>query len=696
MPASINNFLECWLYDAVYKHIDPQRQPKLKDIVKRARLCQRPTTLNSIPFQLIEEKIRQDLVVKQTFRAPPRPGDPTVAEAFPNWTSWHQTNSRPGTPSTPKARRRKTPAPKAQPPQVQATRPVASLPAVPRAQNKPVMQNQATGNHDNGGPPGGLPGEQYGQPSGKPWGRKVHAFRPPVYQVRAIPVDPTAAAQPTMQDAAPTFEGGWRNLLKNNNAAAMFNWKPETDANTEASNESIISTAPLFTSDVIRVDTGIDNAPPGTTQFAIFAKLDSYRSIAESGAPYQELEDDVVFLNTNSPFTTFICGLQGSGKSHSLSVIMENCLIQNPAVGMLHRPLAGVVFYFSPFTPLDAGKPCEVAYLAAPASDSTAPAGSYLNRARKVKVLVSRSNLENMKRVYEKIPGVKVYPLLLKANQLTAKTMLHLMSVQEDNTSLYLAVVTRILRDMAAEGGFNYEKFKAQLAREPFSPAQWSLLDLRLELLESFLGSEDNPNPFDAAEGSITIVDLTCPFVDSETACILFSICLDLFCASPSTTGKIVALDEAHKFMSQTSSSQHFAKSVIQNIRLQRHLGVRTVISTQDPHVHPELLELASFIIMHRFDSPRWFSTLRKHVGFHNTREGGDSAEDRESREQAASAFEMIMNLNAGQALVYCPRLLTVDYRGGDQRVIRLGTRLIKMQVRKRLTLDGGVTRNAI
>ncbi|KAF3113591.1 hypothetical protein TWF102_000246 [Orbilia oligospora] len=217
-----------------------------------------------------------------------------------------------------------------------------------------------------------------------------------------------------------------------------------------------------------------------------------------------------------------------------------------------------------------------------------------------------------------------------------------------------------------------------------------------LELLESFLGVEGNPNPFDTSEGSITIVDLTCPFVDSETACVLFSICLDLFCSTLSTTGKIVALGEAHKFMSQSASSQQFANSVIQNIRLQRHLGVCTVISTQDPHIHPELLELSSFIVMHRFDSPRWFGTLRKHVGFYSTTEFGNSAEDRETDKNVANAFEQIMCLNAGQALVYYPRLMTVDHRGDFEKIVVLGAKLIKVQVRKRLTLDGGVTKTAL
>ncbi|KAK6499524.1 hypothetical protein TWF506_004154 [Arthrobotrys conoides] len=686
MPVSINNYLECWLYDSFYQHIPEGRQPKIKDMMNLVKGARRPNALKSVPLPIIEERIREDLVVKQTFRNPPTPSDPIVAQAFPNWSFWRRMAPQTGVPGAPKGPKGYSQVPNVKSPPTSTTHPVTS-PGIVRNQGQAAFaQNQPTGGSN--------------LDRGKPYGKgKAHTFRPAVYHGRAISMDSGTTGQPVFQVPTHMFQGKWMDLLSNNNAMAMFDWAPDNEVTVQTSNGPIVSSAPLFTSDVMRASSSADNAPPGSTQFALFAKLRNYRgnSQATLGFPYPEaLEEDMVFLNTNTPFTTFICGLQGSGKSHSLSVIMENCLIQNPSLGVLHRPLAAVVFYFSPFTPLDTGKPCEVAYLAAPAVNSTAPAGSYLARARKVTVLVSRSNLENMKRVYEKIPGVTVYPLLLKSSQLTAKTMLHLMSVQEDNTSLYLAVVTRLLRDMAAEGGFNYEKFKTQLSTEPFSASQWALLDLRLELLESFLGAEGNANPFDASEGSITIVDLTCPFVDPETACVLFSICLDLFCSSPSTTGKIVALDEAHKFMSQTASSQQFAKSVIQNIRLQRHLGLRTIISTQDPHVHPELLELASFIIMHRFDSPRWFNTLRKYVGFHNTVEGYDVAEELGTGGPAAESFNLIMSLNAGQALVYCPRLLTVDYREGKEMIVRLGTRLIVMQVRKRLTLDGGVTKNAL
>ena len=47
--------------------------------------------------------------------------------------------------------------------------------------------------------------------------------------------------------------------------------------------------------------------------------------------------------------------------------------------------------------------------------------------------------------------------------------------------------------------------------------------------------------------GTLTIIDLSGPFVDESAACTLFSICLDLFLENRDRAGRIVALDEAHK-----------------------------------------------------------------------------------------------------------------------------------------------------
>ena len=47
--------------------------------------------------------------------------------------------------------------------------------------------------------------------------------------------------------------------------------------------------------------------------------------------------------------------------------------------------------------------------------------------------------------------------------------------------------------------------------------------------------------------GTLCIVDLSCPFVDEGSACAMFNIYLAPFLEDRGQTGRIVALDEAHK-----------------------------------------------------------------------------------------------------------------------------------------------------
>ena len=114
-------------------------------------------------------------------------------------------------------------------------------------------------------------------------------------------------------------------------------------------------------------------------------------------------------------------------------------------------------------------------------------------------------------------------------------------------------VVRKVLRQIAVTSkgnkAFNYKVFKQLIRNEPFSAGQRDPLSIRLELLESFLSpkSENGSDIWDFQPGSLTIVDLSCPFVDETSACTLFDICLSLFLERDPNGGKIVALDEAHK-----------------------------------------------------------------------------------------------------------------------------------------------------
>lgn len=142
--------------------------------------------------------------------------------------------------------------------------------------------------------------------------------------------------------------------------------------------------------------------------------------------------------------------------------------------------------------------------------------------------------------------------------------------------------------------GLNYAAFKQRLALEMFSSQQSTLLNIRLDLLESFMKLPSTPGALyeqdskpdfpetkngkqaekqwysQQAEkirlnkkvdiwsfepGSLTIVDLSCPFVDEAAACALFNMCLTLFLESRRDIGRIVALDEAHKVDLTTRST---------------------------------------------------------------------------------------------------------------------------------------------
>jgi hypothetical protein len=91
------------------------------------------------------------------------------------------------------------------------------------------------------------------------------------------------------------------------------------------------------------------------------------------------------------------------------------------------------------------------------------------------------------------LPGASnlvVNPLRLRESDLNVERMLTLMSVDkgDEKPPLYIEIIRKILREMANNGNaFSYSQFKRKLALEDLTPAQKSPLNLRLEILESFM-----------------------------------------------------------------------------------------------------------------------------------------------------------------------------------------------------------------
>ncbi|KAK0655120.1 hypothetical protein B0T16DRAFT_319737 [Cercophora newfieldiana] len=485
-----------------------------------------------------------------------------------------------------------------------------------------------------------------------------------------------------------------------------------------------IKTTPIFTEAVRQYAHSI----PGSASAKPFSQ---YGLLAGdiSGAAEQDA-DKRVFWNISAPSSFFICGSQGSGKSHTLSCLLENALAPCEA-NVLPRPLTGIVFHYDTFISDMGGSPCEAAWLSS-------------NTDIKVRVLCPPTNIRTMRRMYGQFPHITVQELRLNESDLNTKRMLDLMAVTSGGMPLYLHVVNRILRELRVSqqrggGTFNYTKFKQMLALEQLTDMQLAPLKQRLDTLESFM-VEDQAKAFDmfksrggtpssgkkkpaAAQsgtdwtprsGTLTIVDLSCPCVTAEMACSLFNICLSLFLEQPcDDVGRIIALDEAHKYMNDSPECQTLTEALLATIRLQRHLGARIVISTQEPTISPKLLDLCSVTVVHRFTSPDWLNALRKHlagvssgarlleqaqrlqVGHVDEAEiDGIGSLSLGDGDPGMELFSRIVALRVGEALLFAPSAVVGVQKkegpNGGKDVKRLAHGVMKVRVRNRTTADGG------
>ena len=71
--------------------------------------------------------------------------------------------------------------------------------------------------------------------------------------------------------------------------------------------------------------------------------------------------------------------------------------------------------------------------------------------------------------------------------------------------------------------------------------------DIDQAAVDKYLADKKDDTIWNFKPGELTIVDLSCPFIEEGAACALFNICLELFQEGREDTGRLVALDEAHK-----------------------------------------------------------------------------------------------------------------------------------------------------
>ncbi|KAI0952581.1 hypothetical protein AcV7_008333 [Taiwanofungus camphoratus] len=454
-------------------------------------------------------------------------------------------------------------------------------------------------------------------------------------------------------------------------AVEEFQLMDYTSPESDEAGDHEVKTAPLLTRDAY-LSTGLFERP---SQYGVLGAVISIHDKTGSESPH----DPRLYINTNAPLSALVCGVQGSGKSHTVSVILENMLITGYSpIGASQKPLSALVLHFGEGGP--SSRPNETAWLGC--------ANLSHVRSPPVTVFVSRSSLQTMKKVYAPLgKNITVEPLLFSGKELDAEALLSMMAVgSSDSAPLYMQTVLSVVRDLGEQ--FSYVAFEQRLEElnRDFNPAQKAGLKQRMALLDAFVDTSRKPKAKRFEEGRLTIVDLSDPFVDPAAACGLFEIVTRLFVRAEVGTGKVLVVDEAHKYLAANKGQSGLTKALLSLIRQQRHLAMRVVISTQEPTVVPPvLLDLCSVAILHRFSSPAWWEHVAKHVS-------ANLSDD--------AAFDQIVRLKTGQAIVLAPAGLGVlinksrssQEMFSNRHLCQFGRRYLLIKSRRRITADGGAS----
>jgi hypothetical protein len=181
-------------------------------------------------------------------------------------------------------------------------------------------------------------------------------------------------------DAESADESGYessQNGVSNHESSLLASHLSLLDRRPELDELNEIKTTPIFTEAVRKYAlslAGKDGEKPFSQYGLLAGQL--------SGSVDDDSSDPRIFWNIAAPSSFFICGSQGSGKSHTLSCVLENALAACKA-NVLPRPLTGLVFHYDTFISDSGGSPCEVAWLSS-------------NTDIKVRVLCSPTNIRTM------------------------------------------------------------------------------------------------------------------------------------------------------------------------------------------------------------------------------------------------------------------------------------------------------------
>ena len=393
---------------------------------------------------------------------------------------------------------------------------------------------------------------------------------------------------------------------------------------------------------------------------AIF--LGTSKPSPQYGALGQDSIGRTVALDLNETHTISLFGVQGGGKSYTLGSVIEAATLPAPPVNQLPRPLATIVFHYSPtldyepeFTSMVVPNPDP-----SQVDDLLSRYGGTPVALEDVVILVPADQLEQRRLEH---PELTVLPLKFGSSELRAEHWRFLMGAV-GNQSTYIRQLQRIMkahrnelrldviRDGVADSGLP-DNLK-QLAQQR--------LDLAAEYIDDSVSIKDIVRP-----GRMIIVDLRDEFIEKDEALGLFVVLMQLFAdAQRERFNKLVVFDEAHKYI----DSPDLVDGLVESVREMRHKGMSVLVASQDPPSVPiKLIELSDVVILHKFNSPAWLRHMQKATV---------SLADLTPAKMASLA--------PGEAYVWSSRSTDADFTRGA----------VRLHLRPRMTRHGGATKTAV
>jgi DNA phosphorothioation-dependent restriction protein DptH len=372
-----------------------------------------------------------------------------------------------------------------------------------------------------------------------------------------------------------------------------------------------------------------------------------------------------VALDLNETHTISLFGVQGGGKSYTLGTIAEMASMPIPNLNNLQKPLATVIFHYSPTQDY---KP-EFTSMVDPNQDESQIKTLYERfqaRPQGLSNVILLVPQEKLKDRLQEYPKLKVYPLKFAATELQANHWRFLMGAV-GNQSVYIRQLNRIMRQQ--RDNLTLDAIRHGVDQSDLSDAIKKLAHQRLDLASEFI--DDTVCLSELVQpGRLIIVDLRDEFLEKDQALGLFVVLLQIFAEAKDIDNelfnKLVIFDEAHKYI----DSPDLVAGLIEVVREMRHKATSIMVASQDPPSVPvALIELSTHIIMHKFNSPAWL----KHIQKANSALGSLTS-------------EKMNHLGAGEAYVWASKATDDAFTSGT----------MKIRCRPRVTRHGGDTKTAL